>query len=147
MRIADTKNIDTSNAYCGIGPARYHACLRVEFRSKILFITVVYRRNRNVEKNLRLRDDGSNGANYSIPLRRYRGRPVYGEVNIASRSVPHSASKLCVETERKAYQKKIRIARKRVLSDLLSRLYIYTYSRWPKIIYLATNNVYIDVGT
>ena len=30
MRIADTKNIDVSNAYCGIGPARYHAYLRVE---------------------------------------------------------------------------------------------------------------------
>jgi hypothetical protein len=30
VRIADTKNIDHSNAYCGIGPARYHAYLRVE---------------------------------------------------------------------------------------------------------------------
>ena len=29
MRIADTKNIDYSNAYCGIEPARYHAYLRV----------------------------------------------------------------------------------------------------------------------
>lgn len=30
VRIADTKNIDFSNAYCGIGPARYHIYLRVE---------------------------------------------------------------------------------------------------------------------
>lgn len=34
MRIADTKNIDVSNAYCGIEPARYHAYLRVELRNK-----------------------------------------------------------------------------------------------------------------
>jgi hypothetical protein len=38
VRIADTKNIDVSNAYCGIGPARYHAYLRVELKIKLLVV-------------------------------------------------------------------------------------------------------------
>jgi len=40
VRIADTKNIDVSNAYCGIEPSQYHAYLRVE----LIQILILYYR-------------------------------------------------------------------------------------------------------